>query len=154
MAAKKTPAKKTGSNSQPPKPKKPGTGVSQTKSTRQRTARSWANERGEVVRSTYVRGDVVSSSVDPKNVPVFSGADIAASAGRRTGRTGERAYVSAVKKGKYGPVKKVPKGAAITGVVAGYGSPYGDTSTEFRYSKEYAKGAKKGSMTGKAKKKK
>ncbi len=137
MAAKKTPAKKTGSNSQPPKPKKPGTGVSQTKSTR--------NRQG-------FAGDVISSSVDPKNIPVISGADISAGG---SGRSGNRAYVSAVKKGKYGPVKKVPKGAAITGVVAGYTDPFGGkTPTRFTFSKEYAKGAKKGSMTGKAKKKK
>ncbi len=137
MAAKKTLAKKTGSNSQPPKPKKPGTGVSQTKSTRNRSG---------------FKGQVVSSSVDPKNVPVFSGADQSLGF---SGDTGRRAYVSAVKKGLYGPVKKVPKGAAITGVVTGYTDPFGGkTPTRFTFSKEYAKGAKKGSMTGKAKKKK
>lgn len=140
-AKKKTPAKKTGSNSQPPKPKKPGTGVSQTKSTRRNTGSDSISGR-----------DVVSSSVDPKNIPVIRGADQFFGG---SGRTGNRSYVSAVKKGLYGPVKKVPKGAAITGVVTGYGGPgIGDVPTRFTFSKEYAKGAKKGSMTGKAKKKK
>jgi hypothetical protein len=138
-AKKKTPAKKTGSNSQPPKPKKPGTGVSQTRSTRLSP------------HETAFSAGITQSSVG-KNIPVISGADQLFGG---SGRSGDRAYVSAVKKGLYGPVKKVPKGAAITGVVTGYGGPgIGDVPTRFTFSKEYAKGAKKGSMTGKAKKKK